>query len=145
MDNITHKPTPDNDKPVEHRSAKEPQPTVFEGSSAKASTAQESPVKDFSIHIPTVPESQVKENHVQPQTPIARKRKASQDLTSNPLSKEMKLEEDDSRAAGGKPTIKGSKEEEKAKKMRNIATRTLWSVIMISGFLSRSCMNETMF
>ena len=76
--------------------------------------------------------------------PIVRKRKASQDLTSNPLRKESKVELADAAyiedAVDGTvlvPSSQQTNEEEKAKKLRNVGTRTLWTLIMISGFLSR--------
>lgn len=77
------------------------------------------------------------------ETPIVRKRKASQDLTSNPLPKESKVElegrfEDDSNERSSKPSPQPSTiEDEKAKKLRNAGTRTLWTLIMIFGFLSK--------
>jgi hypothetical protein len=78
------------------------------------------------------------------EVPIVRKRKASQDLTSNPLSKESKVELPDTDYPDDSvddtihsPSSQETAEEEKAKKMRNVGTRTLWTLIMISGFLSR--------
>lgn len=71
-------------------------------------------------------------------SPTVRKRKASQDLASSPFSKEFKFEQDDFRAANLEAS-KETKEDERAKKLRNVGTRTLWTLIMISGFLSTFC------
>ena len=74
------------------------------------------------------------------EVPIVRKRKASQDLTSNPLSKESKVELADMDYSEDKilpPPSQQTAEEEKVKRLRNVGTRTLWTLIMISGFLSR--------
>lgn len=72
------------------------------------------------------------------ETPIVRKRKASEDLKSGSFAKESKVElaADVHDAGEAKEVVKI--EEEKAKKLRNAGTRTLWTLIMISGFLSKS-------
>ena len=62
-----------------------------------------------------------------------RKRKASQDLITNPLNKELKFASDD-------PSLPPVTEPvdlnaEKAKKMQNAITRTIWTLIMIVGFV----------
>lgn len=82
------------------------------------------------------------------EVPIVRKRKASQDLTSNPLPKESKVElvdVDYSKDETVSPPSQPTAEEEKAKKLRNVGTRTLWTLIMISGFLSRFFFNYLCF
>ncbi|KAF8518725.1 cytidylyltransferase family-domain-containing protein [Gautieria morchelliformis] len=83
------------------------------------------------------------------EVPIVRKRKASQDLTSNPLPKESKVELADADYPDDTvddtilpPPSQQTAEEEKAKKMRNVGTRTLWTLIMISGFLTLLAMGH---
>lgn len=90
----------------------------------------------FQPHLPPLPTPS--------EVPIVRKRKASQDLTSNPLPKESKVElgdadypEDAVDDSILPPPSQKTAEEEKEKKLRNVGTRTLWTLIMISGFLSK--------
>jgi hypothetical protein len=62
-----------------------------------------------------------------------RKRKASQDLITNPLNKELKFASDEPPL----PPIPEPVDEnaEKAKKKQNAITRTIWTLIMIVGFI----------
>lgn len=68
------------------------------------------------------------------QSPIVRKRKASQDLTSDSHTKESKIE----LAKDVYDTVAHKKPSgaESSKKIRNAGTRTLWTLIMLGGFLS---------
>ena len=62
-----------------------------------------------------------------------RKRKASQDLITNPLNKELKFANDEPSL----PPIPEPIDEnaERAKKKQNVITRTIWTLIMIVGFI----------
>ena len=84
-----------------------------------------------------------------------RKRKASQDLKTNPLNKESKLESEDDvsdargaikdgdsatqngAAAAQATAAVGDNGAELAKKKQNAITRTVWTLIMIFGFFGK--------
>ncbi|GJJ06279.1 hypothetical protein Clacol_000470 [Clathrus columnatus] len=110
----------------------------IQGNAVREKPTRLANVTDFSLK-----DFSTNEDLEQPQTPNVRKRKASQDLTSNPFSKELKLAEEETRAAEPQSLQNENvKEDERTKKLRNIGTRTLWTVIMISGFLTLLAMGH---
>jgi phosphatidate cytidylyltransferase len=87
--------------------------------------------------------------------PQDRKRKASHDLVASPLHKESKIQEDQvekPRPVGSSPKIVGlppaelDVNAERAKRKQNAITRTIWTLIMIGGFIGTnfpsSCKNS---
>ncbi|KAF8520369.1 cytidylyltransferase family-domain-containing protein [Hysterangium stoloniferum] len=85
------------------------------------------------------------------QVPIVRKRKASHDLPSKPVFKESKVEFESDEESDGEgddatcepnPPPEESPEEQKMKKLRNAGTRTLWTLIMIGGFITLLAMGH---
>ncbi|KAF8306314.1 hypothetical protein DL93DRAFT_2088752 [Clavulina sp. PMI_390] len=133
-------------------------PATLNTSSSRRTSSPAPPSSRFQ---PTLPDN-LPHTPTTPQPPPSasmRKRKASQDLITPPLSKELKYGEDTDaeerrgrRASAGirsetsavmkesvatpKPDEEETKKAEKAKKKQNAITRTIWTLIMIGGFIS---------
>lgn len=98
------------------------------------------PTSRFQPTLPNLPPT--------PQSPVRagsdnsaglRKRKASQDLITNPLHKELKFTNDEpSQGAAPEPSGVTDANAERAKKKQNAITRTIWTLIMIFGFIGES-------
>ncbi len=69
-----------------------------------------------------------------PSAAVERKRKASSDIIAKPLSKEVKLSEEEA-APPPQPTGANLADIEFAKKKQNAITRTIWTLVMIAGFV----------
>lgn len=121
-----------------------------------ASARTRSPVRPINTVTPFQPS--LPESLPQPASPGIgpRKRKASQDLKSNPLPKETRLDEKTPKDTNGSLTtvvtesgekigvvklalapanVASEEEKAKAKSKQNVFERTLWTLIMISGFI----------
>ncbi|KAF8342307.1 cytidylyltransferase family-domain-containing protein [Cantharellus anzutake] len=122
--------------PADVSSPSEPTgPTTILKSSARDHSRSRSPapkVTRFEPDLPSLP--------TPPSTAMERKRKASSDIVVQPLSKEVKLSEEKNVVpvsnAKEKPVGTDVAAVEFAKKKQNAITRTIWTLVMISGFMS---------